>query len=83
MANNRMFLVHNTEKIGVYLGKRMGYGWYGTPDDVNERILALYEYLTQECVVSDQDNFSIWTEDSDWTKCTEIDTEYGKILQFE
>lgn len=28
MANNRMFLTHRPSGLAVYLGKRMGDGWY-------------------------------------------------------
>jgi len=43
MANNRMFLVYRPTGDAVYLGKRMGWGWYGTPEDVAQRIAALFE----------------------------------------
>ena len=43
MANNRMFLVYRPTGDAVFLGKRMGWGWYGTPKDVAESIAALFE----------------------------------------
>lgn len=42
MANNRMFLVYRPTGDAVYLGKRMAHGWYGTPDDLVERIEQLF-----------------------------------------
>lgn len=43
MANNRMYLVFRPTGDAVLLGKRLGWGWYGVPSDVSERIASLFE----------------------------------------
>lgn len=43
MANNRMFLVYRPTGDAVFLGKRMGWGWYGTPADLAENIAELFK----------------------------------------
>ena len=60
MANNRMYLVYRPTGDCVYLGKRMGWGWYDTPDDVADRIRKLFEKV--EAIKRDtcsQDDFAI------------------------
>ncbi len=57
MANNRLFLVHESSGNAVMLGKRMGYGWYGGPDA--ETLRKFYDSLLIE---GDQDNFSLYME---------------------
>lgn len=37
-----MFLVYRPTGDAVFLGKRMGWGWYGTPEDVAQRIAELF-----------------------------------------
>jgi hypothetical protein len=56
MANNRLFLVFKPSGHAVYLGKRMAFGWYDTPDDLSERIKALFEKVEEAC--SDNGEFS-------------------------
>jgi len=64
MANNRMFLVYRPTGDAVYLGKRMGWGWYGTPDDVAHHIAELFEKAEKDAGESDfsQDDFAIALE---------------------
>ena len=64
MANNRMFLVYRPTGDAVYLGKRMGWGWYGTPEDVAERIAELFERAEKAAGEGDfsQDDFAIALE---------------------
>ena len=48
MANNRMFLVHRPSGIAVPLGKRLGDGYYMTPDDLAYRIQSLHDLLERD-----------------------------------
>ena len=82
MANNRMFLMHRPSGLAVYLGKRMAWGWYGTPENIAENIKNLFDVSIDEtCKPSDQDDFCIAMEDSselmhvdaDWTHCEPVD----------
>jgi hypothetical protein len=47
MANNRMWLVHRPSGERLYLGKRMGHGWYRHPvaidGDLNEKIATFFD----------------------------------------
>lgn len=56
MANNRMWLVHKPSGSAVFLGKRMGGSWYGTPEDLSERIAVLFS-------VTEGDDFALAMED--------------------
>lgn len=82
MANNRMFLLHRPTGKAILLGKRMGWGWYGTPENVAERIEALFTSAENESYDGSQDDFCIALEDgsdatlalSDWhAKAGQID----------
>lgn len=66
MANNRMYLVYRPTGDAVYLGKRMGWGWYGTPEDVAERIATLFE-KAENAAGGDfsQDDFAIAMESAE------------------
>lgn len=48
MANNRLWLVYRPTGKAVFLGKRMAEGWYNVPDDVKERIEALFQHIQDE-----------------------------------
>ena len=64
MANNRMFLVYRPTGDAVFLGKRLGRGWYGTREDLAERIAELFhraESAAAEGALS-QDDFGIALE---------------------
>jgi hypothetical protein len=65
MANNRMFLIHKPSKLGVMLGKRMGWGWYAAPE--KEELDRFYEYLSGN--EEDQDAFIIAMEDCSESNC--------------
>ena len=45
MANNRLLLVYRPTGKAVFLGKRMSEGWYAVPDDVKQRIEALFQHI--------------------------------------
>lgn len=64
MANNRMYLLHRPTGKAVYLGKRMGYGWYGTPENVAERIEALFSIVEDGEYEGSQDDFCIALENA-------------------
>ena len=66
MANNRMFLIHKPSKLGIMLGKRMGYGWYNAPEA--DRLNDFYEYLA-ESVKGEQDNFVLAMESCEGGSC--------------
>ena len=77
MANNRMFLVYRPTGDAVFLGKRMGYGWYGTPADVQERILKLFD-LVESKGETHQDDFAIALEDGEAIPHAIHDWVYGR-----
>lgn len=66
MANNRMFLVYRPTGDAVFLGKRMGRGWYGTPKDLPEKILELFRRAKEAAAASErafsQDDFAVALE---------------------
>ena len=59
MANERMFLLHEPSGFYVYLAKRMGWGWYGVPDALNEAMLALFDLVERQIAEGNQDQFVI------------------------
>jgi len=71
MANNRMFLIHKPSKLGVGLGKRMGWGWYNAPEKAE--LERFYEYLSNEIPYEDgsQDDFIIAMENCSDSNCFE------------
>lgn len=68
MANNRMLLCHKPSGRSVYLGKRMGWGWYGTPKNVAEKITELFEWVEHNR--HEQDSFVVAME-----YCSDKDTQ--------
>jgi len=63
MANNRMYLVYRPTGDAVFLGKRMGWGWYGTPENLVEHIAALFDKAEEACIRGrSQDDFAIAME---------------------
>ena len=78
MANNRMYLMHRPSRKAVYLGKRMGFGWYSVPDDVKERIEALFE-MSEKCSDQDnQDDFCVAMEDGESATLVDSSWQYGE-----
>ena len=65
MADNRMWLIHVPSKVGIKLGKRIGWGWYGAPKE--SELQRFYTYLMED-QVEDQDNFELFMESdsSNW-----------------
>lgn len=70
MANNRMYLVFMPTKDAVYLGKRMGWGWYGSPPDLSSHMQELYDIAEQ--TDANQDDFKVVFEDQDVQLTNEI-----------
>jgi len=60
MANNRLWLVHEPSGESIYLGKRMGYGWYGAPDSLGEQLNQWFDSLQAK---GEQDCFRVGLED--------------------
>jgi len=69
MANERMFLLHVPSGYSVYLGKRMGWGWYDADESTGPRIQRLFEMVETQQAEGEQDAFAIAFEnDIDWQK---------------
>lgn len=68
MANNRMFLIHRPTKLGIMLGKRVGWGWYEPPS--KDRLQKFYD-CTIECLSWEghQDDFILAMEDCSGSSC--------------
>lgn len=65
MANNRMFLVHPPSGLAIFLGKRMGWGWYSyKDDDIDDRLNKFYETLEKHGYIGKQDAFCLAMEDN-------------------
>lgn len=62
MANNRLWLVYRPSGKAVFLGKRMSEGWYHVPNDVKERIEALFAHVFERPDAS-QDDFMLAMEE--------------------
>lgn len=78
MANNRMYFMHRPSRKAVYLGKRMGWGWYSVPNDIKQRIERLFQMVEDQDAEGDQDDFCIALEDGDNAPLTEDDWCYGE-----
>lgn len=70
MANQRMYLVHVPSRLGVALGKRMGWGWYqhaGNEASLGGRVQALFEKVAEAGwdYDGDQDDFRVVLEIND------------------
>ncbi len=73
MANNRMFIMHKPSGKKVYIGKRMSHGWHGVPDNIQEMITKLFEYVEYD-FIEDGDSFVICLEDnSSFKEAIEVD----------
>ena len=70
MANNRMFLVYRPTGDAVFIGKRMGFGWYNSNvEKVGEQILELYERAENAALSNhdiSQDDFGIAMESGEF-----------------
>ena len=58
-----MYLVFKPTGDKVYLGKRMGWGWYDVHDDIKEKIIALFEIAENGDYEGEQDDFALGMED--------------------
>lgn len=79
MANNRMFLLHRPTGKSVLLGKRMGWGWYAVPENVKERIEALFAIVDGSEYEGSQDDFCVALEDAGEAPMAHGDWTYGGI----
>ena len=71
MANNRMYLVHVPTGVGIFLAKRMAWGWYSSEmkdKNLQDRLDKFFEYLEKERIYGDgkQDDFQILMEDAEY-----------------
>ena len=69
MANNRMYLFHAPTGVGIFLAKRMSYGWYTAEKeakDLQERLQNFFQFLEKDCdhTAENQDDFAILMEDN-------------------
>lgn len=65
MANNRMYLVHKVTGKKLYLGKRMGHGYY------NPQLPEALQTFFDQCAADDvtADPFVIeYEDDPDWDR---------------
>jgi len=68
MANNRMWLIHRPTKLGIMLGKRLGFGWYKPPE--TKELERFYEYLEKNMdSEQSQDDFVLAMEDCSNNSC--------------
>jgi len=68
MANNRMYLIHKPTKIGISMGARGPWGWYGAPRD--RELDDFYEHV-MDMIERDQsqDDFILAMEDCTDSSC--------------
>lgn len=64
MANNRLWLVHRPTGESVFLGKRMGVGWYGAHNDLGSRINEFFSTCEDKGDANNQDDFVLAIEDA-------------------
>ena len=68
MADNRMWLIHKPSKLGILIGKRLGWGWDG-PIKINE-IQRFYDHLAKkESCEGSGDDFILAQEDCSISTC--------------
>src|SRR6185369_11071979 len=80
MANNRMFLVYKPTGDAVYLGKRMGDGWYDVPETLGNALQALFDLVEHKGPL---DGFALAMENGwdnphvidDWKECGDSSVE--------
>ena len=72
MANNRMFLVHRPSGLAVFLGKRMGHGWYTT--DRCASVQILFDAVENE---DGRDDFALAIEDATGATLALGEWQYG------
>ena len=68
MADNRMWLIHKPSKLGILLGKRLGWGW----DAIVEKneLQRFYAYLAfEESDTGSGDDFILSQEDCSNSSC--------------
>ena len=76
MANNRMFLVHRPSGLAVFLGKRMGHGWYTTDRCIG--VQELFDALENEhTYYNQQDDFAVALEDATGATLALGEWQYG------
>jgi hypothetical protein len=77
MANNRMYLCHRPSGLAVYLGKRMGWGWYNVQDKLPEHLKALFAAVENE---HSQDDFCVVMENASDTELAQEQHETEPFL---
>ncbi|MFH1236649.1 MAG: hypothetical protein V1685_07025 [Parcubacteria group bacterium] len=75
VANNRLWLVYRPTGKAVFLGKRMATGWGSTPDDVKERIEALFDHIAEVYPNHSQDDLCLAMEENQ-SGNTKIETKW-------
>jgi len=83
MANERMFLLHEPSGYYVYLAKRMGWGWYGVPDDVKQMIELLFDAIETQVAEGEQDAISLVFENDQRLLLNVRDLSEAGKLKFE
>jgi len=72
MANERLFLKHAPSGYSVYLGKRMGWGYYDAKPDIHLAIQRLFDMVESQEADGDQDEFVAALDDEvDYEKLVE------------
>lgn len=51
--------MHRPSNTAVYLGKHMGWGWGGVPDDIKEQIEDLFEKVQYQEAEGNQEDFCV------------------------
>ena len=65
MANNRLWLIHRPSGASVYLGKRMGLGWYqDKPEQLAEKLEEFFKEAEGGSDGHTQDDFILGLEDA-------------------
>lgn len=62
MANNRMYLVFWPTNTAVFVGKRMGFGWYGAPEDLAQRVERLFDHAKDNTLGDNGDQWGVVLE---------------------
>ena len=62
MANSRLYLYHPPSNLGLYLGKRMAFGWYGAPKELTNKMNRFFAEAEDYSDDESQDNFVLLNE---------------------
>ena len=68
MADNRMWLIHKPSKLGIMIGKRLGWGWDAYLE--KNELQRFYAYLAnEESDTGSGDDFILAQEDCSKSNC--------------